>query len=102
MKEFVNGWNGINGSRMTINMDTVRENFPSFFREHEDHISLDDGWRFAEFYAERYGDEERFEGMPSMQKAARRRRGLWARLFGRGNRAKNQNRFMEFLKKSKK
>jgi hypothetical protein len=99
LKEFVEGWNSINGSRMKIHEDIIKENFPSFFEEHKDRISFDDGWRFAELYAERYGDEERYEGMSSMQKSVRKRRGLWAQLFGRGNRAKSQNRLMEFLKK---
>jgi hypothetical protein len=98
-EDFVKAWNSMNGSRMTINPATAKKNFPNFFDE--ENISVDDGWRFAEFYAERFGDEDRHEGMPSMEGSARKRRriGFWARLFGRSGRAKGRRRLLEFLDK---
>jgi len=97
-EELVETWNKANGSRMRINLEKAKKNFPTFFEE--ERMSVDDFWRFNEFYAERYGDEERFEGMPSVQKAARKRKkpGFWARLFGRG-RAKSERNFLDFLGK---
>ncbi len=97
-EELVETWNKANGSRMRINLEEAKKNFPTFFGE--ERISVDDFWQFNEFYAERHGDEERFEGMPSMQKAARKRKkpGFWARLFGRG-RAKSERNFLDFLGK---
>lgn len=96
----VEAWNSVNGSRMRINLDVAKKNFPTFFGEQE---SASDFLRFAEFYAEQHGDEERFEGMPSMQKAARKRRGrgFWAQLFGRGNRGQSQSRLLAALNRRK-
>jgi len=93
-EELVETWNKANGSRMKISLETAKKNFPKFFEGEE---SVDDFWRFTGFYAERFGDQERFEGMPNMQKAARRKRGFWSRLFGRENRSRNQSRFLDFL-----
>ncbi len=97
-KDLVDAWNNANGSRMLIHPETAKENFPTFFASG---ASVDDFWRFAEFYAERYGDEDQLAGMPSMERAARRRKGFWKKLFGRSNRQKNQGRFKEYLKKLK-
>jgi hypothetical protein len=99
-EELVEAWNAINGSRMKINPDVAKKSFPTFFGEQE---SASDFLRFAEFYAERHGDEEQFEGMPSMKKAAKKRRGrgFWARLFGRGNRGKSQSRLLGALNRRK-
>ena len=95
-QELVKAWNSVNGSRMMINPDIAKRTFPTFFGEPE---SAADFLRFAEFYAERHGDENQFEGMPSMQKAAKKRRtrGFWARLFGGGNRGKSQSRLLGAL-----
>ena len=97
-EDLVEAWNNANGSRMLIHPETAKENFPTFFASG---ASVDDFWRFAEFYAERYGDEDQLSGMPSMERAVRRRKGFWKKLFGRSNRQKNQGRFKEYLKKLK-
>jgi predicted nucleic acid-binding Zn-ribbon protein len=99
-EELVEAWNAINGSRMMIKLDVAKKSFPTFFGGQE---SASDFLRFAEFYAERYGDEERFEGMPSMKKAAKKRRGrgFWARLFGQGNRGSSQSRLLGALNRRK-
>lgn len=92
--ELVDAWNRLNGSRMMINPLSARERFPEFFGTPR---SVAEFWRFAESYAAKYGDEERFEGMPSMQKAAQKRRGIWDQLFGTKHRQMQQEHLLEVL-----
>ena len=88
----------IYGSRIMVNPETARKSFPSLFTEPHSIAEFED---FVGFYGERHGDDERFEAMPSMQKAARRKSSWWKRIFGRGGKIKSQFRLFEALNQKK-
>ncbi len=97
-EDLMGKWNSIYGSRIMINPETARKSFPSLFTEPHSIAEFED---FVGFYGERHGDDERFEGMPSMQKAARKKRTWWKRIFGRSNKRKTQTRLFEALNQKK-
>jgi hypothetical protein len=93
-KDLIDTWNRLHGTHTMINL----ENHPNFFGQNE---SAPDFLRHAAIYSERYGDEERFEGMPSMKKAAKKKKGWWKLFFGRRNRGFTQSGFLRALNSKK-
>ncbi|MDE2037986.1 MAG: hypothetical protein KGI69_02055 [Patescibacteria group bacterium] len=100
--ELVEAWNEINGSKMTIHPKAFKEALePARGKKKGAAASVDGFWSEAQIYSAEHGDSERMEGMPSVEKAAAKKRGFWKFLFGLPDAKMGKKRLLEALKRNR-
>ncbi|MDE1975205.1 MAG: hypothetical protein KGI49_01700 [Patescibacteria group bacterium] len=100
--ELVEAWNELNGSKMMINPETFKEaTKPAKGGDRSKKASINDFWSGAQIYSAEHGDSERMEGMPSMTKAAEKKRSYWRFFFGIPDAKMGKKRLLEQVRKNR-